>query len=267
MKKSFFILFFFFAAIQELPAQLNEDGIIFRFSGAPRLVAELIGVGQVTSVVLANPTPFFMRASILGESFDIDPSDIIFDYWRVGFYYSQMPVEIKVFSDESREHLIGLAGDVLRIEKGRPTNRLDVNDIYFLDESYRPRNSSSDDPVLDPKKVRKVNIPTMQSELSTVVDFVNLTSSEITVTEVGPMGSNLVRYEVYPSTYTEKGFVKSRKKKIAPFDFGSFEVHISTYGQYDQSAMYWVGNGNNPTIVNIGPNPNWGPQAHRFVIK
>jgi len=266
MKNLFFIPFFILAIVQELPAQLNEDGIIFRFSGAPRLVAEIVGIGRVTSVVLADATPFYLEASILGRSFNIDPNNLIFDYWRVGFYYSSLPVVVRVFSDRTREHLIGVANNVLRIEKAYSTTwSVNVNDVYFLDENYRPKNYSSDDFLPDSKRARRVDIPTIQSELSTVVQFINLTSSEVTVTEVGPIGSDLAKYGVYPSTYS--GLAKSRKQKIGPFSFGSFEVHLPIYSQYNQSVMYWIGGGGDPRIVDVGPNPGWGPRAVQFVIK
>ncbi len=267
MKKIVFFLSLCFSVVWIGGCSSGYPKMIIRHSGPPRVVIDdILGATPPAEIYISNGTRFYLRTMVLDKYFDIDPDSSIRDSWRFEFYQSSLPALVHVFSDKERKNLVGVAEKVVLIGKAYVAHwKIEAGEIHFLDEKYRPKNYLVSSPRLE--KARKVDVPTIKSELTTVVGFINLASEELLILEAGPMRSDLAKPGVPPEVYS---FVGNRTKKIGPFGYTLFRVHIPTYDydQYNQSVMYWVlGKKDNPIIVDVGPNWNQGPRVRQFLIR
>lgn len=141
-----------------------------------------LSIGPGTSVSIGNVTPFYFEVVILNSTFNIEPGGSIHDSWYVEFDRSQLPVTVRVFTDKDRTNLIGMAQRVLEIQKDQPTMWV-VNQISFLDGSWRGYSYVSPYPQPDLGTDWKVNIPRIAAKSTSIIEIINGTLFDVVVRE------------------------------------------------------------------------------------
>jgi hypothetical protein len=231
----------------------SSAGVNVEFSGVAKTVTNIFGVGHKSNIYLVNNARQYITVCILDKAFDIDPDSAIYDFWNIEFYRSELPVVIHVFSGKDRRSVVKMESGVLPIGRSEDA-------FWELDKNCRLRRISK--PNLS--KARKIDVPTIKIESTTLVQFVNPTNSEISVLEVGPIRSDLMK-PVSPQTYD--GIANTRSVRIKAFSHCSFEIYIPSYDQCGQGVMYWVGGSDHPIVFGVGPNLNQGPKVRQILIK
>ncbi len=269
MKKSFFFLtlfsWFFWDGcytvvdIDSSSGYNNIDrsrpGVNIEFSGGAKTIANLLGIGHKSNLFLVNNTSYYITVCILDKAFYVDPDSAIFDFWNIEFYYSNLPIVVYIFSDENRKQLVRIENSIFPIGKSE-------NAFWELNKDCRLKKLQfSAKPNFS--RARKVNVPTIKNESTTLVQFVNTKASEVTISEAGPMRYDLARSGFSRENYT---FVKNRESKIGRFDYFSFTVYPSDRDQF-QKVMYWIEGIKEPIIVDIQSNIDRGPRVVQFIVK
>ncbi|MEK7169392.1 MAG: hypothetical protein AAB700_00970, partial [Patescibacteria group bacterium] len=233
----------------------SGPGVNIEFSGGAKTIANLLGIGHKSNLFLANNTSYYITVCVLDEIFDINPNSAIFDFWNIEFYYSSLPIVVYVFSDENRKRLVKIENGIFPIGKSE-------NAFWELDKDCRLKKLQSSIK-LNFSRARKINVPTIKNESTTLVQFINTKASEVAISEAGPMRCDLARSGFSRENYT---FVKNRKGKIGRFGYLSFSVYPSDRDQF-QRVMYWIEGIKEPIIIDIQSNLDRGPRVIQFVIK
>jgi len=271
MKKPLFFLVAALLAIVLPGCYPGNPGILVRASGAPTILLDLIpGVIDDAQFYVGNRSKLYLSVLILNEKFDIDPDSGIYDHWSHEFYNSNLPIVVCGFSDRGRHDLVDRKEVVanIGIEYASFWTVESVNrDMYLVDRGYYPKRIYGFGFRPDIKKAKIVNIPTIKTESTTVVEFINGLPSDVIVFEAGPMRSDLAMPGITRSAY--KDIVKSREGKIGPG--GCLLFYTNNPIVYGESAMYWVKVGqsreDDPIIVSVEPNANQGPRAVQYLIQ
>lgn len=139
----------------------------------------LFGLGPKTSVSVMDATPFHIRLVALREEVArFGPGGSVFERYSWEFDYTQLPLLGFVYSDTHCENLIGVAGRILLISQGRPSDwTVQISDINYLDGSsrYYVDGARFSRPAAEVGESQRVDFPRIDLKSTVVVQFANAT--------------------------------------------------------------------------------------------
>lgn len=141
----------------------------------------LFGLGPKTTISVLNVTPFTTRLVALNENIArLDPGDSVFEHYSFEFDRTELPLLALIYSDTHCNNLIGIAGTVLPVRQGFPSEwKVRIGDIRYLDSNSRffvdPAYYHYPDAVAG---MKKADFPRIGYKSETIGQFANATTYE-----------------------------------------------------------------------------------------
>jgi hypothetical protein len=97
-----------------------------------------LGIGPSTAAGFLNDSPLWGTVvSFEGVVGDIDPNSVLYDPDMNGLERYSYPIAIVYFDSPARNHIVGIATDIVRVERGRTLVRsIRLEQVKFLDGGY-----------------------------------------------------------------------------------------------------------------------------------
>ena len=213
-------------------AVIGSRGLAVRLEG-PSFVEKILGAGRVSSVSVTNATNFYLKLVVLNKEVAvIGPGATIFSQKSFEFDYTELSVTALIFSNGNKgDNIIGVAGTVLRLRYGYPTNWVIHNsDIRYFNGA--PKFGRNVGVVVDDSSGGEVDLPRIVLKSTTALQIVNGSSYEADIKingqKVWTLKSGDIGYREY---YYPYDYPKQMRVEVVFFSGNAFVGHYENYFQ------------------------------------